>query len=163
MRYSYSRDELELATKGNESVSGVLRAMGMAPSGGQHSHIKKLLSKFGIDTSHFTGSAGSGRGAKHSGGPERKTPELILTLKPKGGRYEQTALLRRALFELGRRWECEGCGNSGEWRGVPLTLQIDHVDGNRHDDRVSNLRFLCPNCHSQTETFGNRKRAEVLA
>ena len=52
---------------------------------------------------------------------------------------------------------CDGCGLS-EWRGKPLSIQIDHINGIRNDNRLENLRMLCPNCHSQTETFGARNK-----
>jgi len=51
---------------------------------------------------------------------------------------------------------CALCGNSGEWQGKPLTLQLDHANGRYDDNRLENLRWLCPNCHSQTETFAGR-------
>ena len=59
--------------------------------------------------------------------------------------------------------ECDDCGLS-EWRGKPLSIQIDHRNGVRDDHRLENLRMLCPNCHSQTDTFGakNRKRSQVV-
>lgn len=50
---------------------------------------------------------------------------------------------------------CDECGLS-EWRGQPLSVQIDHVNGVRDDHRLENLRMLCPNCHSQTHTYGGR-------
>jgi hypothetical protein len=55
---------------------------------------------------------------------------------------------------------CDWCGLS-EWRGRPLSIQLDHVNGIRDDHRVENLRMLCPNCHSQTDTFAakNRKKS----
>lgn len=59
-------------------------------------------------------------------------------------------------MESGVPYICE-CGLGPVWKGLKLTLQVDHRDGNRADCRLSNLRFLCPNCHSQTETFGVRK------
>lgn len=49
--------------------------------------------------------------------------------------------------------KCEECGIE-EWNSKPITLQVDHVNGNRRDNRHTNLKILCPNCHSQTETFG---------
>ncbi len=50
--------------------------------------------------------------------------------------------------------ECEKCGNTGEWQGQKLKLQVDHKNGDGRDHRLENLRFLCPNCHCQTETWG---------
>jgi HNH endonuclease len=58
---------------------------------------------------------------------------------------------------------CDDCGLT-EWRGKPLSIQIDHRNGIRDDHRLENLRMLCPNCHSQTATFGakNRGRSRVV-
>ena len=50
------------------------------------------------------------------------------------------------------------CGNVGTWNGVSLTLQMDHINGDRTDNRLKNLRFLCPNCHSQTHTFNGKNK-----
>ena len=61
-------------------------------------------------------------------------------------------LLKEHLLE----YKCGICGNKGEWNGFPLTLQLDHINGIHTDHRLENLRFLCPNCHSQTETFSGK-------
>ena len=57
-------------------------------------------------------------------------------------------------------YKCALCGNIGEWQGQLLTLQIDHINGIRNDNRKENLRWLCPNCHSQTETFCGRNQTK---
>ena len=56
-------------------------------------------------------------------------------------------------------WHCRLCGTT-DWRGKPLKLQVDHIDGDGGNDRPHNLRLLCPNCHSQTESWGNRNRGK---
>lgn len=55
-------------------------------------------------------------------------------------------------------YKCEKCGQNDEWQGMPLTLQLDHKDGNSCNNVLTNLRWLCPNCHTQTDTFCGRKR-----
>ncbi|GAA1809788.1 hypothetical protein GCM10009749_17860 [Agromyces neolithicus] len=52
---------------------------------------------------------------------------------------------------------CVACGLGPEWNGKPLTLELDHVDGDRLNNELANLRLLCPNCHAQTETSNRRK------
>lgn len=60
------------------------------------------------------------------------------------------------------KMECAGCGLGQEWQGKPLSLELDHINGKKRDHRLTNLRVLCPNCHSQTPTFrGRNKRASV--
>jgi 5-methylcytosine-specific restriction endonuclease McrA len=70
----------------------------------------------------------------------------------------RTALKTRLLKEGLITYECAICKNKGEWNGNPLTLQLDHINGINNDHRLENLRFLCPNCHSQTNTFSGRNK-----
>ena len=74
-------------------------------------------------------------------------------------------MLRRALREVGVPTQCVGCSTTDEWMGKPLILHVDHVDGNPLNCEVKNLRFLCPNCHSQTDSYCrkvfSRKASEV--
>ena len=62
----------------------------------------------------------------------------------------------RLINEDKLEYKCEKCGNEGVWKGKELTLQLDHINGDHQDHRLKNLRFLCPNCHSQTDTFSGK-------
>lgn len=68
------------------------------------------------------------------------------------GKSTRARLLREKLL----LYRCAGCGNDGHWRGKRLRLEVDHINGDHFDNRLVNLRFLCPNCHALTETFGGR-------
>lgn len=76
--------------------------------------------------------------------------EQILT---ENSYQSQNHLKKRLLTEKLLDYKCSVCGNVGEWLGKKLSLHMDHINGKHHDNRLENLRMLCPNCHSQTETY----------
>ena len=67
------------------------------------------------------------------------------------------AIKQRLIAAGVKRNRCEDCGLD-RWRGSPLSLSLHHVNGERHDNRLENLRLLCPNCHSQTPNFGSKNK-----
>lgn len=71
--------------------------------------------------------------------------EILVENKPQ---REKAHRLRRALIESGRLYQCEDCGNKGQWNEENLVLEVDHKNGNWSDCREENLSFVCPNCHS---------------
>ena len=149
----YTKEVLAPVVAESLSVAEVLLKLGLKITGGSQTNIALYIRQYGLDTSHFLGK-GSNRGKQHRGGPDKKSPEEIL-VKVERLRPETVHRLRRAMIEGGIPYECAGCGNVGEWRGKPLGLQIDHINGDRMDNRRENLRFLCPNCHAQTPNFGS--------
>ena len=147
--YKYTREVLEPLVAEATSVAGVLRLLGLRQNGGSHAHISRTIKKLGLDTSHFI---------RYQNGARRLrfTPEQILIRRPPGSPRVQRPLLRRALKESGIPYECTWCGLDGTWRGLPLTLEIDHIDGDFENNCLENLRYLCPNCHRQTANFAGR-------
>lgn len=129
-------------------MAEVQRILGCAPGGSTHARLKSLIAEWNLDTSHFTGQGWS-KGLRRS---PRRPPEDYLVQLPAGARRVRCGPLTRALVATGREYRCEWCGNDGTWEGLAITLHVDHVSGDWRDCRASNLRFLCPNCHSQTST-----------
>lgn len=150
-RDPYTKQEVEEAVRSSFSKTQTLRKLGKKVCGSSHLHLNSLIEKYEIDTSHFTGQAHLKGGSSSN----KRKPEQILR-KTKSMRRERGQVLRRALKEVGREYKCEGCGNEGAWRDKDMTLQVDHINGDFQDNRKSNLRFLCPNCHSQ-ETLWSKK------
>lgn len=86
----------------------------------------------------------------------KKTVEELLVLQEKGHSYSTDALKKRLFREGVLDRKCAACGLGPEWMGSDLSLQIDHINGLSWDNRLSNLRILCPNCHSQTDTYAGK-------
>jgi 5-methylcytosine-specific restriction endonuclease McrA len=143
------------------SLAGVLRDLGFATDGRAHHEMKQRMKELGIDTSHFRGSGWS-RGETTRTHPsvaryvaKRRVPDELVFIA--NSTYLSGTGVARRLLARGWPYQCAWCGVSA-WRGKPLILHLDHINGINNDHRLENLRFLCPNCHSQTETYSNRRR-----
>jgi 5-methylcytosine-specific restriction endonuclease McrA len=143
----YTQEQLEEAASNSESLAGCLRYLGMKVVGGNQTHMRTRLDRHGIDTSHFTGK-GHSKGKQSN---NRRTAEDILTILPEGSYRAKSEQLRRAMIECGVLEECQ-CGITNSWNGNPIQLEVDHIDGDWYNNVLENLRFLCPNCHSQEPT-----------
>jgi len=146
----YTREMLEPAVAASTSIAGVLRLLGLRQAGGTHAHVSRTIKKLGLDTSHFR------RWGPHNVAHMKLPPEAILVRRPAGSNRVSRKMLMRALLESGVVYECTICGVEGTWQGLPLCLDIDHIDGDFLNNQTENLRFLCPNCHRQTPNFAGR-------
>jgi Zn finger protein HypA/HybF involved in hydrogenase expression len=147
----YSDDDLIRAVETSFSVMEVMRTLGIRMAGGSHSHISRRISKMGLDTTHFK------RQAHNKGKPSvnKRAASEILVILPEGSNRPKGYRLSRALKESGVEYQCSMCLLIS-WMGKSITLEVDHIDGDWLNNKIDNLRFLCPNCHSQTSTFSRR-------
>ncbi|MFD3945826.1 HNH endonuclease [Streptomyces sp. NPDC058579] len=140
--------ELRDVVAASSSVREVLHRLGRADNGAQRAALRRWIAEDGLSTAHFLGQAH--RRGKASATAKR--PEEVLVRHDKSNRTT-TKVLRRALRGIGVPEQCARCGVGPEWLGKPMTLEIDHIDGDWRDDRRENLRLLCPNCHAITSTW----------
>ncbi|MFJ6851353.1 HNH endonuclease [Streptomyces sp. NPDC091271] len=152
-----TRERLGEAVANSHSHAELLRKLGRRDNSHQRKLLRHWIEEEGMTTSHFLGQAHQ-RG-KPAPTPTRRPEDLLV--KHDGRRRTKTVLLRRALSEIGVPQRCDGCGTEPVWRGRPITLEIDHINGDWSDDRAENLRLLCPNCHAITTTWcrGGPRRA----
>lgn len=148
--YECSDEEFREIVKKSNSYSDCLRAVGLKTSGGSSTDVlKRRIKELNCSIEHFYISTGNSR--------DKYSLDEILV---ENSTYANISCLKRRLVNEGRlEYKCAKCGNKGEWLGEKLVLQLDHINGKNNDHRIENLRFLCPNCHSITDTYAGKNRA----
>lgn len=147
-RTKYTREQLLSAVTSSKNIAQVLRTLKVSHSSTTYRWLYRLLRRWEIDTSHFE------RAVSHHDF-RRLLPSEIFVVNRLEGRRERRQSLKRALLAVGVELKCSEC-RLDTWRGKPIPLEIDHINGDWLDNRQENLRFICRNCHAQTDTFGQQ-------
>lgn len=134
----FSEEELANIVKESRSYRSLAEKLGYSPNSGSGSKaVKTMLEKYQFDISHFTGQGWNKNNYDY--------------LKFRKGSVVKSANAIDAIVAL-RGHKCEVCGLS-EWREIPITLEVHHIDGDHLNNELDNLQLLCPNCHSQTDNW----------
>lgn len=150
---SWTADQLKKAVKISYSYRQVLAHLNLRQAGGNYEQIKRYIEEYHLNTLHFKG-RGWNVGMRGIGKPRIPLDRILVVSS-----VFQSYKLKKRLFSAGlKQKRCEICGWAKVAPGGYLPLELDHINGDRHDNRITNLRVLCPNCHSLQPTHRSRKR-----
>jgi len=148
--YKYSDAEFVDAVKTSNSIREALIKLNLKAAGGNYQCFHKRAKELNISIDHFTDPKVWNKNKKF--GPKRSLEEYL-----NGVPIQSHKLKLRLISEGIKIHRCECCGIT-EWRGQPTPIELDHINGINYDNRLENLRLLCPNCHAQTSTYRGRNK-----
>lgn len=146
----YTDREIEDVVKEGKSFNDAHKLLTGGSSGSSYVWFRNRVVKLGLDTSHFNPHWNASNAARISN--RKRAADWLTHDESLKQRVKRTAL-EQGLSDSGVAKRCSICSLI-DWQGAPLKLHIDHRDGNWRNNTVENLRYLCPNCHTQTETYG---------
>ena len=156
----YDKDLIEEIVKESVSIAEVLKKLDLKKSGGSYKKIKKIISDYEISTEHFLGQSWL-RGRESNTRHTKKS--FIEEVLCENGMGWTTNNIKKRLLEINLKENvCEECGQIPYWHNEELVLQLHHIDGNNKNNEISNLKMLCPNCHSQTKNFSGKKEKKRI-
>ena len=155
---SWTDDQLREAVNVSKSVRNVLKLIGLIPAGGNYDQVNFRIQTLNIDTSHFTG-RGWNKGTTYQ---TKSLPKIELLLV-RDSRVQSFKLKKRLIREGFKFAKCELCGWSEVSVDGRIPVELDHINGDHYDNRLENLRILCPNCHSLQPTHRGRNKKVHLA
>jgi len=141
---TFSEEELREIVSKCTSMRELCRELGYTSTGNNHKTIKTRLEKYNISTEHFTCAA--------KGKVVRNEDNVFIA----NSTATQATLRRWYIKGEYSPYKCAICGQEPFWNGKELTLTLDHINGDNHDDRFENLRWICPNCDRQLSTFAGK-------
>ena len=151
--YSFSESQFKDAVIKSFSRADVMRTLNLTIGGANYGNVRRLVKQLNLDISHWTGQ-GHLKGKTHNWTKKRLLSDILV----EHSTYTSTSKLKKKLVaEKIFEDKCFICGLK-VWNNKSISLQLDHINGNGEDNRIENLRLLCPNCHSQTETFCRKKK-----
>lgn len=151
--WSLSDEEFKNIVETSFSIADILRKLHLQIQGTHYRVVNRRIEELKLDTSHFKSQDIKLNSLKRLWKNRMPTSELLVKSSTNSRNAE---LKKRIIDEKIIPYVCKCCDNEGFWNGKKLTLQLEHINGDNTDNRIENLCFLCPNCHSQTKTFAGR-------
>ena len=143
-------DEFKDLVMSSKTYKEIFEFFGIENKGGNNNTIKKRIKELGLSVSHFDKPQ---KGfINYINSKKRDLSEILV----ENSDYKRAPLRRRIIKENLIEQVCGICGIRDEWNGLPLVLILDHINGVNNDNRLENLRFVCPNCNYQLPTHGGK-------
>lgn len=152
---SFTDEEFIEAVKSSMSIRKTLIKLGLVPSGNSYRVFHKAREKLGVSSAHFLGQ-GYLKGKTHNYLNKRPIQEYLKKNISCSSHHLRKRLIKEGLKEN----KCELCGSKPLWNDMKLVMHLDHINGDKTDNRIENLRLLCPNCHSQTSTYCGKNKGK---
>ena len=143
---------LEEAINNCDNQADVLRYLGLRAAGGNNQNLKKWAKIHSLNLPELDKQASMARAKSVQ---RTFTNEEVFV---QNSAYSNRTHIKSRLRKLWTDWICSECGVGEVWNSKSLVLQLDHINGVHNDHRLENLRLLCPNCHSQTDTFCGKNK-----
>lgn len=151
---SWTDEQLIAAVKGSRSIRMVIMKLGLIPAGGNYVQVYYRMKDLELDSSHFKG-MGWSKGERGFVSSQKIPLDKILVVN---SRYQSFKLKSRLFAEGLKIPQCELCGWNQKSKDGRMPLELDHINGIHGDNRLENLRILCPNCHSLQDTHRGRNK-----
>jgi hypothetical protein len=155
---SWTDKELIIAVKSSRSVREVIMKLNLVPAGGNYDQINDKIKSLNLETKHFTGKGWNKNWIFDPRIPKLKLEEILV----EGKKYQSHSLKKRLFLAGLKKPMCELCGWSEESLDGRVPIELDHINGKHDDNRIENLRILCPNCHSLQSTHRGRNKKTAL-
>lgn len=153
----YTKEWLQELCQDSYSYAEVLNKAGRKQGGGAQQTLKNKIELWNIDISHFTGQRW--HESPNQLPQESKEKYTLDEIFIKNSPVTQKVLRGYVERHEAIKYECVNCGCNGHWLNGIISLEIDHIDGDNTNNEITNLRYLCPNCHALTETYRGRNKA----
>ena len=164
MKRKYTKEILEPLVKESKTIVEVLSKLGNSITSSSQALVSSRIKEYNISTSHFLGKGWSkgldtsdkrvNKCTRARQSPDELNCNTVITSHKKQ---------KIRLITAGVEYRCSSCNLPPTWNDKPIVLEVDHINGVRHDNRICNLRFLCPNCHSQTSNYRGRGKTKKEA
>lgn len=150
-KYQFTKDQIVEAASTANSKTEMMRLLKIKQGGGGYQALEKWCRLYDVMAPTMSSEESLSIGRKNGARFTKMSDEEWFI----NGTFRNGQSSKGRLIDRGTPNECSICSIGPEWNGKTLTLQLDHVNGDRFDNLIENLRILCPNCHTQTETYAN--------